>query len=146
MKGKERSVKLNGRGCSGGFVEAEAVISESPFGFWQGIDPQTGIIIDQRHPLRGMSITGKVFIFPYGRGSTGTPGIFLEAVHNQVAPAAIINQKSEPMIIVCTLLAKEFYGIDIPLVDGFTWETLMTIQTGDRLRIDGASGSVEIIH
>ncbi|NIO11984.1 MAG: DUF126 domain-containing protein, partial [Deltaproteobacteria bacterium] len=106
------------------------VVSQQPFGFWQGIDPQTGVVIDRRHDLSGESIKGKAFVFPYGRGSTGTPGIFLEAVRNNVAPAAIINLKSEPMIIVCALLAEEFYGNKIPVVDDLDEDPIKTIRTG----------------
>ncbi len=138
-------LRLRGRGCSNGIVEAEAVVSQQPFGFWQGIDPQTGVVIDRRHDLSGESIKGKAFVFPYGRGSTGTPGIFLEAVRNNVAPAAIINLKSEPMIIVCALLAEEFYGNKIPVVDDLDEDPIKTIRTGDRVRVDGQSGMVEVI-
>ena len=97
---------LQGKGCAPGDFEGEAVVSNQPFGFWQGIDPQTGTVIDKRHDLCGTSLKGKVFVFPYGRGSTGTPGIFLEAVRNGCAPAAIVNVKSEPMIVMCALLAE----------------------------------------
>lgn len=138
-------LRLNGRGCSSGIVEGEAVVSEKPFGFWQGIDPRTGVVIDRRHDLFGKSITGKVFVFPYGRGSTGTPGIFIEAVRNKTAPAAIINLKSEPMIILCALLAEEFFGTKIPIVDGFELDHLKKIQTGDHVRIDGESGVIEML-
>jgi predicted aconitase with swiveling domain len=138
-------LRLKGRGCSSGVVKGEAIVSERPFGFWQGIDPKTGVVIDQRHDLFGESITGKVFVFPYGRGSTGTPGIFIEAVRNRVAPAGIINLNSEPMIIVCALLAEEFYGVKIPIVDGFELDHLKEIRTGDRVEINGESGEIKIL-
>lgn len=138
-------MRLKGRGCSSGMVEGEAIVSEKPFGFWQGIDAHTGVVIDRRHDLFGESIMGKIFVFPYGRGSTGTPGIFIEAVRNRVAPAAIINLKSEPMIIVCALLAEEFYGVKIPIVDGFESSQIKEIRTGDRVKIDGETGEIEIL-
>ncbi len=125
-------------------VKGEAIVSEKPFGFWQGVDPKTGVVIDKRHDLFGESITGRIFVFPYGRGSTGTPGIFIEAVRNHVAPAAIVNVNSEPMIIVCALLAEEFYGVKIPVVDGFELDHLKKIRTGDRVEINGESGEIEI--
>jgi predicted aconitase with swiveling domain len=139
------SVLIHGRGRVEGQVEAEAVVSRLPFGFWQGLDPQTGLVIDQRHDLVGQSLKDKVFVYPYGRGSTGTPGIFLEAVRNKVAPVAIINLTSEPMIQVCALLAKSFFGKSIPVVDGLEKNPIETIKTGDRVKIDGRAGTVEII-
>jgi predicted aconitase with swiveling domain len=145
MREREMKLSLRGRGCTNGIVETEAVVSKRPFGFWQGIDPQTGIVIDRRHDLSGESIKGKAFVFPYGRGSTGTPGIFLEAVRNNVAPAAIINLKSEPMIIVCALLAEEFYETQIPVIDGLDCNPIETVRTGDRVRVDGQKGIIEVI-
>jgi len=142
---RSKGMKLKGRGCSSGMVEAEAIVSKKPFGFWQGIDTQTGVVIDRRHDLFGESVKGKVFVFPYGRGSTGTPGIFVEAVRNRVAPAAIINLKSEPMIIVCSLLAEEFYGVKIPIVDGLDLDHLSQIRTGNRVKINGETGEIEIL-
>jgi predicted aconitase with swiveling domain len=139
------SVLIHGRGRVEGQVEAEAVVSRLPFGFWQGLDPQTGLVIDQRHDLVGQSLKDKVFVYPYGRGSTGTPGIFLEAVRNKVAPAAIINLNSEPMIQVCALLAESFFGKRIPVVDSLEKNPIETIKTGDMVKIDGRTGTVEII-
>jgi predicted aconitase with swiveling domain len=139
------SVLISGRGRVEGQVEAEAIVSRLPFGFWQGLDPQTGLVIDQRHDLVGQSLKDKVFVYPYGRGSTGTPGIFLEAVRNKVAPVAIINLTSEPMIQVCALLAKSFFGKSIPVVDGLEKNPIETIKTGDMVKIDGRAGTVEII-
>ncbi len=139
------SVLISGRGRVEGLVEGEAVVSGLPFGFWQGIDPQTGLVIDQRHDLIGLSLKDKIFVYPYGRGSTGTPGIFLEAVRNRVAPLAIINVNSEPMIQVCALLAKTFFEKSIPVVDGLEKDPTTSIRTGDRVRVDGRAGTVEII-
>jgi predicted aconitase with swiveling domain len=121
------------------------MVSLQPFGFWQGIDPQTGIVIDRRHDLFGSSLANKAFFFPYGRGSTGTPGIFLEAVKNGCAPAAIVNVKSEPMIVACALLAEAFFQVSIPIVDGLPADYRDLLRTGDRVRISGASGIIEVV-
>ena len=136
---------IRGRGCSAGEFEGEVVVSHQPFGFWQGIDPQTGIVIDRRHDLCGTSLRNKAFVFPYGRGSTGTPGIFLEAVRNGCAPAAIVNVKSEPMIVACALLAEAFFNVSIPVVDCLAADYRDVLRTGDRVRISGTSGLVEVL-
>ena len=135
--------RFEGHGCAAGEFEGEVVVSSQPFGFWQGMDPQTGIVIDKRHDACGLSIKGKAFVFPFGRGSTGTPGIFLEAVRNGCAPGAIINVKSEPMIIMCALLAEAFLKVSIPIVDGLDVNPMEALRTGDRVRINGATGVIE---
>jgi len=139
------SFVLQGNGHCDGSVEGEAIISSKPFGFFLGMDPETGTIIDKRHDLYGGSIRGKVFIYPYGRGSTGTPGIFMQAVKNRTAPAAIVNLQSEPMIIACALLVEEFFGMQIPVVDGIEESALCAIRNGDNVRVDGATGMVQVL-
>lgn len=138
-------VRFQGHGCAAGTFEGEVVLSSQPFGFWQGMDPQTGTVIDKRHDACGQSIKGKAFVFPFGRGSTGTPGIFLEAVRNGCAPGAIVNVKSEPMIIMCALLAEAFFKVSIPIVDGVAGDLSGRLKTGDRVRVDGMTGIVEIL-
>ena len=137
--------RLQGRGCAPGDFEGEAVVSNQPFGFWQGIDPLTGIVIDKRHDLCGTSLKDKAFFCPHGRGSTGTPGIFLEAVRNRCAPAAIVNAKSEPMIVMCALLAEAFFKRTIPIVDGLDGDLGDVVRTGDRVRINGTTGTIEVL-
>jgi len=136
---------LRGNGCAPGQFEGEAVVSNQSFGFWQGIDPTTGAVIDKRHDLCGTSLKGKAFFFPYGRGSTGTPGIFLEAVRNGCAPAAIVNVRSEPMIVMCALLAEAFFKVQIPIVDGLPSNPLEIVRTGDRVRINGTTGAIDVL-
>ncbi len=136
---------IQGRGCAAGEFVGDIVVSSQPFGFWQGLDPQTGVIIDKRHDCCGASVKGKAFAFPYGRGSTGTPGIFLEAVRNGCAPAALVNITSEPMIIMCALLAEAFFKVSIPIVEVPDARSAEFLQTGDRVRIDGTRGVVEVL-
>lgn len=138
------SVTLKGHGRCDGIFEGHPIVSRQPFGFWQGIDPYTGLVIDKRHDLKGHSIKDKALIYPFGRGSTGTPGIFLEAVRNHVAPGAIVNIKSEPMIMVCALLAEVFFGVKIPVVDGLNGDELEMMRKSNRVKIDGHSGTIEI--
>jgi len=136
---------FHGKGCAPGEFVGEAVVSNQPFGFWQGLDPGTGVVIDKRHDLCGASLKGKVFVFPSGRGSTGTPGIFLEAVRNGCAPAAIVNVKSEPMIVMCALLAEAFFKVQIPIVDGLPDDLGRILKTGDRVRVSGTTGVIEVV-
>jgi predicted aconitase with swiveling domain len=138
------NLMLRGRARTKGMVEAEAIVSDVPFGFWHGIDPSSGVIINQRHPLYGETVRNKVFVFPYGRGSTGNPGVFLEAVRNGAAPAGIINITSEPMIIVCSILAEACYQVKIPVIDGLDQDPIVAIRTGDTLRVDGERGIVQL--
>ena len=74
-----------------------------------------------------------------------TPGIFLEAVRNECAPAAIVNVKSEPMIVMCALLAEAFFKVQIPIVDGLEGNLQVMLRTGIRVRINGTTGTIEVV-
>ena len=65
---REGSVKtFKGKGVTDGKNAGPALVTRQMFGFWGGVDPATGNIIDQRHELCGQNIKGKVFVFPEGR-------------------------------------------------------------------------------
>jgi predicted aconitase with swiveling domain len=136
---------LKGKGYTDGIVEAEAIVSQKPFGFWQGIDTETGIVKDARHDLYGQSIQGKVFIYPYGRGSTANSGVFVDAIRNRMAPAALVNLKTEPMIIIGAVLAEECYQVKVPVLDQLDPDPIETVKSGDIVRVDGKAGTLEIV-
>jgi predicted aconitase with swiveling domain len=65
--------------------------------------------------------------------------IAYEAKKGGMAPAAMICQECEPIIALGAIMA------DIPMVDRLDKDPLVTIKTGDWVRVDGDSGTVEII-
>ena len=136
---------LKGKGYTPGIVEGEVIVSRMPFGFWQGVDTKTGIIVDIRHDLVGESIKNKVFVYPFGRGSTANSGVFVDAVREGNSPAAIINVKTEPMTIVSAILGQECFGKKTPVIDSLEETPLDALKTGDRVRVDGTAGTVEIL-
>ena len=86
-----------------------------------------------------------MFIYPYGRGSTANSGVFVDAVRNKVAPVALINRKTEPMIIVGSVLAQECYQMTIPVLDQLDPDPIETVKSGDIVRVDGKAGTLEIV-
>ena len=44
--------------------------TQQPISFWGCVDPLTGNISDRRHELFGESISEKVLVFPFGKGSS----------------------------------------------------------------------------
>jgi predicted aconitase with swiveling domain len=126
---------LVGRSISPGIVNGEAIVSRTPIGFYGGIDPKTGIVIEKGHELEGKSVTGKILVFPNGKGSTvGSYVIYGLKKYNK-APLAIINQKMETIVATGVILAG------IPAIDSVD---ISKIETGMKLKVDGAKGTVEI--
>ena len=89
---------LTGRPVVPGSAEGAALISREPLSFWGGLCPHTGEIIDRRHERSGAVVTGRVFVFPQGRGSSTSSATFMESIKAGVAPAAIINLKVDPIL------------------------------------------------
>ena len=136
---------LQGKGIVEGIGKGPAIVSEKPFGFFGGVNPKTGEIIDKWHELYGQSIKGKVFVYPEGRGSTVGAAIILELARTGCAPAAIINKNIEVITAACGLMAKTFYDVDIPMVDGISKEDILSIKDGAMVQVDGTTGKIVIL-
>ncbi len=129
----------------GGIVEGEALVSSMPFGFFGGVNPGTGIVIDRWHDLYEKNMKGKILIYPEGRGSTVGAAIILELARTQCAPKAILFNASEIITVTGGVLAKKFYDCDLPMLDRFDCDITKAVKTGDIVRVDPAEGTVEIL-
>jgi hypothetical protein len=105
-----------------------ALVSPVPMGFLGGIDPETGIVIEPGHPLEGQCVSGRVLVFPTGKGSTVGSYTLYRMARAGTAPAAIINAESEAIVAVGAIIG------DIPMVDHLE---ISQIETGDRVRVVG---------
>lgn len=112
-----------------------ALVLEAPLSFWGGLDPATGLIIDQRHPQCGVSVTGRVLVMPGGRGSSSSSSILAEAIRAGTAPVAIALSEADLIITLGALVAAEMYGHFVPIavIPGTLYGT---IATGDLITID----------
>jgi len=140
-----KRIVLKGRGLVSGMVEGECLVSNKAFGFWGEYDPMRGIVTDARHDWYGKKIAKKILVFPLARGSTGGAGVFLESVRRKNYPLAIVVKEAETILITGPMLAKEFYNIDIPVVDRLNRDPTNVIKTGDWVKVDGEKGMVEIV-
>lgn len=118
---------------------AEVVISTEPISFAGEFDAATGVVTGRRSALRGECLTGRILVYPHGRGSSSTSSILAEALRRGTAPAAIVNVSVEHIIVVAALVAQELFGRSLPIV-AVAPEVLASLRTGDRLQIDTAHG------
>ena len=100
-----------------GNVRAELLWANEPMSFRGTVDPQSGLIRDNRHALYMKNMAGKVLAFTTPKGSSGTGLIILEQIRTGCAPAAIINLRSDPVVLTGPIIAKRFYNVDIPVVN-----------------------------
>ncbi len=125
---------MRGRTINPGTVEAEAIVSTEPIGFYGGIDIETGVVIEKGHPLEGQCVTNKILVFPNGKGSTVGSYVIYGMAKNNVGPAALVNRETETIVATGAILAG------VPCVDHIDIDR---IRTGDRLRVDADEGTVE---
>lgn len=98
---------------AGAAVEAAGFALTAPISFWGGVDPQTGLIANVRHPQYGQSVSGKVLCLPATVGSSSAAAVLLELVHSNRAPAAIILHEPDAILLLGLIVAEEM-GLTIP--------------------------------
>jgi len=128
-------MKLVGRKIYKGLAEAEAIVTKDAISFYGGVDPETGEVVEVGHELEGKSITGKVLVFPTGKGSTVGSYTMYRMMKNNTAPVAIVNEQIDTIIAVGCIISE------IPCVDKIK---INNIKTGQKVIVDGTKGIVEI--
>jgi predicted aconitase with swiveling domain len=118
--------RVKGRVVHAGHAEGEALVSPEPIGFFGGVDPDTGIVVESQHVLQGQSVTGRVLVFPTGKGSTVGSYTMYRLARGSLAPAAIVNAEADPVVAVGAVIA------DIPMIDQVD---VSQISTGDWVKI-----------
>jgi len=121
-------MEMKGRVINNGRAEGEALVSTNPISFYGGVDAQTGEVTDKESDINGQSISGKILVFPYGKGSTVAPYTIYQLAKAGKAPLAMINKEIETIVAVGCIIS------DIPAVDQID---ISKIKTGDKVRIDG---------
>lgn len=129
-------MKLQGRGITRGRAAGEALVSSTAISFYGGVDPETGTVLEAGHELEGQSVSGRVLVFPRGKGSTVGSYTLLRLKAAGTAPCAIVNCECETITAVGCIIAG------IPCVDRVAIERL---ETGDWVVVDGAAGAVEVV-
>lgn len=128
-------MKLEGRKIYKGVAKAEAIVTKDGISFYGGVDPDTGIVVEVGHDLEGQSITGKVLVFPTGKGSTVGSYTMYRMKKNNMAPAAIVNEEIDTIIAVGCIISE------IPCVDKID---INCIKTGQIITVNGSKGTVEV--
>ncbi|MES1971834.1 MAG: DUF126 domain-containing protein [Pseudomonadota bacterium] len=131
-------IVLTGRKVVGGVAEGEALVTRDTISGWGGVNAMTGTVIESRHELRGQSFAGKILVFPGAKGSSGWSAVFHMARLAGKAPRAMLFN------VMTTKAALGAVVMRIPAVTDLDRDPLDVIETGDRVRVDGDRGVVEI--
>lgn len=124
---------IKGRTVVPGKASGETLISYEPISFLGDIDPDSGKISAKRHPLKNKSISGKIFIFPFGKGSTVGSYVIYQLFKNNKAPKAFITQKADPIVAVGAIISG------IPMIDGID---INKVPNGKTISINADEGTI----
>jgi uncharacterized protein len=119
--------QLKGRIIFKGKAEGEALTTSQPISFYGGVDPNTGTIIEKGHELQGISVKGKILVFPQGKGSTVGSYTLYRLKKNGAAPVGMVNRECETIIAVGAIISE------IPCIDKVD---ISKIKTGDKVRLE----------
>ncbi|WP_420631884.1 aconitase X swivel domain-containing protein [Candidatus Leptofilum sp.] len=118
-----------------GTAVGEALVLTEPLSLWGGLNPETGEIIDKRHPQVGQIVTERVLVLPAGRGSSSASSILLEAVKQQTTPAAIITAEVDGILALGAAVAREMYDQSPPVLV-LASHDYAQIQTGQQVSVE----------
>ncbi len=128
-------MNLQGRKIFGGRARGRALVSGEGISFFGGVDPDTGIVEEEGHPLQGRSVSGAVLVFPRGKGSTVGSYTLYRMKKTGTAPVAILNRECETIVAVGAIIAE------IPCIDRIDIDR---IPEGVELLVDADNGRVEV--
>lgn len=98
-----------------GEAAGESFCLQAPLSLWDGIDSQTGRIIQVGHPDEGQSIAGKILVFSSGLSGATAGAAITETVRTGSAPRAMILPESDAIIVTASVTAGLLYDSDIPV-------------------------------
>jgi len=127
-------MKLEGRKICKGETEGEILATKDGISFYGGVEPETGKVVEKGHELEGQSVSGKILVFPEGKGSTVGSYVLYNLKKNGKAPLAIVNKECETIVAVGCIISE------IPCVDRIDIDKL---KTGMKAKVDAEKGIVE---
>jgi predicted aconitase with swiveling domain len=92
------------------------------------------------HKLAGQSYVGCILVLDQAKGGVATAWMLRDTAERGIVPLALVFNRVNP------ILAQGAAFAGVALVDRFEGDVTDLFRTGDRLRIDPASGVVEILN
>ena len=121
---------LKGRTICRGNAEGTVLKLDEPLSFLGGVDSATGNVKNGRG-----NVSGKILVFPKGKGSTVGSYVMYDLKSRGKAPKAVINSSAETIVATGAVISS------IPMVDGID---VRLILDNDRISVDADSGTVEL--
>jgi predicted aconitase with swiveling domain len=100
----------------GGVATGRVLRCTRPLGFWGGVDPATGVVVDPENEQRGVALAGRVLMLAATRGSSSSSSVLLELILAGRAPAAIVLGEIDAILGIGIVVARELGRAGPPLL------------------------------
>ncbi|HTZ34699.1 MAG TPA: DUF126 domain-containing protein [Stellaceae bacterium] len=120
-------------------VEGIALVAQDNFSARYDLDRKQGVFSRPSHALAGQSYAGRILVLNDAKGGVATAWMLHEMKARGIVPLALVFNRVNP------ILAQGAAFGNVTMVDRFDGDVTALIRTGDRLRIDPAAGTVEIL-
>ena len=127
------------REISRGIVEGEVLLSQDQILFYHAA-PATGVITERGHCLEGLSVKGKILVFPGGKGSSVVQmGGMYKLEQHGTAPLGLIVREPDTVLVSSAII------MELPMVDKVDPAFYETVKDGDMVAVNADEGYVEIL-
>ncbi len=123
---------LDARIISPGKASGVVIKLDEALSFLGGVDGSTG----ELRVGNGGNVTGKILVFPRGKGSTVGSFVMYDLMVHGKAPAAVINESAETIVATGAVISS------IPMVDSIP--SVSIFEDGDVVTVDADEGKVII--
>jgi predicted aconitase with swiveling domain len=130
---------FKGRTIAGGLAEGKALVTNQAISFMGGVNSDTGVLSEINHELYQTKITDRILILPALKGSAAGMWALYRLACAGLGPKAIIVPKADAILIAAVIMGK------IPTIDSLDFNPVEKFRSGDRLRVNGEEGTVELL-
>jgi len=123
----------------GGVASGEALVSHVPLSFVGEVDRSDGKVMTPGHELEGMSVAGKILIYPESKGSTFA-GVVINMLANvNCQPKAIVTIKQPDHTSIQGIVASDIPSVYLPEKN-----PLELIKNGDFVEVNATDGLITV--
>ena len=131
--------EFHARGIVRGVARGPALVSPEAISFLGDVDIRSGKIVNDRHPLVGVSLAGRVLVLPHSVGSAGAWRFLYQLFVHGTHPVAIVqNRLPDSSLVQGAILAH------IPIVCEAADDVLTLIRTDDEVEVDATADVVRV--
>jgi predicted aconitase with swiveling domain len=98
-----------------GEATGELLRLDRDISFWGGVDPQSGRILDPRHPQYGISVSGRILAMERVIGSSSGSSVMMELLAIGKAPAGVILTEVDAILTLGVVVGREMGYGSIPV-------------------------------